>query len=185
VPRLTITHGPRAGELIEVDREVVIGRVGADVVIEDAELSRRHLLVRPAAGALELEDLGSTNGTFVDDRRIQGTTRVGNGARVRLGATTLEVSGVAPAPVTRLSRRPGDLDATRARDVRSDVTRARPSDRPASVTAAGPAGPQASFSPPLRRHGRGLASRSWVPVALSFGTVILTAVALVIYFAAR
>jgi hypothetical protein len=32
---------------------------------------------------------------------------------------------------------------------------------------------------------RGLASRSWVPVALSFGTVILTALALVIYFATR
>jgi hypothetical protein len=45
--------------------------------------------------------------------------------------------------------------------------------------------PVGEFHPPTRRRGRGLASRSWVPVVLSFGTVVLTAVALVIYFAAR
>ena len=39
------------------------------------------------------------------------------------------------------------------------------------------------FHPPERRKvQRGLASRSWVPVALSFGTVIIVAIALVIYF---
>jgi hypothetical protein len=42
-----------------------------------------------------------------------------------------------------------------------------------------------SFSPPKRRRSSGLASRSWVPVVLSFGTVVLVAIALVIYFAAR
>jgi hypothetical protein len=37
----------------------------------------------------------------------------------------------------------------------------------------------------VRRRRRGLASRSWIPVALSFGTVVLTAIALVAYFATR
>jgi hypothetical protein len=45
--------------------------------------------------------------------------------------------------------------------------------------------PLGDFQPPVRRRRRGLASRSWVPVALSFGTVIVVAIALVVYFAAR
>ncbi|MBV9803243.1 MAG: hypothetical protein JO130_08645 [Solirubrobacterales bacterium] len=40
----------------------------------------------------------------------------------------------------------------------------------------------APFHPPSQPRQRGLASRSWVPVALSFGTVIIVAIALVIYF---
>jgi hypothetical protein len=40
----------------------------------------------------------------------------------------------------------------------------------------------APFHPPTQRRQRGLASRSWVPVALSFGTVVIVAIALVIYF---
>lgn len=40
----------------------------------------------------------------------------------------------------------------------------------------------APFHPPSQQRQRGLASRSWVPVALSFGTVIIVAIALVIYF---
>jgi hypothetical protein len=42
--------------------------------------------------------------------------------------------------------------------------------------------PVGEFHPPTRRRQRGLASRSWVPVALSFGTALLVAIALVIYF---
>jgi hypothetical protein len=40
----------------------------------------------------------------------------------------------------------------------------------------------APFHPPHVNRQRGLASRSWLPVALSFGTVIVVAIALVIYF---
>ena len=46
-----------------------------------------------------------------------------------------------------------------------------------------PSQPIGEFRPPERQKvQRGLASRSWVPVALSFGTVIIVAIALVIYF---
>ena len=47
---------------------------------------------------------------------------------------------------------------------------------------SGPSQPIGEFHPPAARSQRGLASRSWVPVALSFGTALLVAIALVIYF---
>jgi hypothetical protein len=54
------------------------------------------------------------------------------------------------------------------------------------VSPPKPAQPLAPFTPPEKRSPqRGLASRSWVPVALSYGSVILTAIALVLYFALR
>jgi hypothetical protein len=49
-------------------------------------------------------------------------------------------------------------------------------------TQAQPTQPVAPFHPPTQPRQKGLASRSWLPVALSFGTVVIVAIALVIYF---
>jgi pSer/pThr/pTyr-binding forkhead associated (FHA) protein len=94
VATLYANTGPLAGKTIRLAAEVVFGRDGADVTIEDPELSRRHVAVRVLEQGVEVEDLGSTNGTFVDDRRIEAPTRVGGGALIRLGATTFELRGV-------------------------------------------------------------------------------------------
>jgi putative drug exporter of the RND superfamily len=91
MPALHLNSGPRAGERIELDRELIIGRHGADVIIDDATLSRRHLAVRPLADAIELEDLGSFNGTLLDGRPIHRPTLAGHGATVKLGETTFQV----------------------------------------------------------------------------------------------
>src|SRR5215210_2697918 len=88
---LVITSGQLEGRRIEVTQELVIGRENVDVEIDDAELSRRHFAVRPVAGGLEVEDLGSRNGTRVDGTRIDGPTRVKHGAVVTVGMTTLAV----------------------------------------------------------------------------------------------
>jgi len=238
VASLEIRSGPLTGRTIELKDEVVIGRENADLTIDDAEISRRHAVVRSVVGAVEVEDLGSSNGTFVDEQRIDAPTRVGGGAKIRLGATVLEVTGVLPVQATRVSEvadpqvtraRPivdpqvtkarsiVDPQVTRARaTVDPQVTRARPIAQPqtvdpgrapAEVAAAAsvpapstraPAAPAAApgsarnvslvvgeFVPPTARRSRGLASRSWVPTVLSFGTAVLTAIALVIYFAAQ
>ena len=159
MPSLLVISGPLAGEVIAVDRSLVLGRAETDVIIDDPELSRRHLQVSPEADLLLAEDLGSTNGTFVRERRIEGLTRLRHGDRLTLGATVLEVQGAAAAPVPA-----SESPAGRARD-----------DEVAGFDVA-----------PRRRGGSlGLASRSWVPVLLSFGAAILTALALVIYFAQR
>src|SRR5918994_6073807 len=91
---LRITDGPSAGERIEVEREIVVGREGDDLRIEDAELSRRHLALRPVENGVEVEDLGSLNGTFLDGRRLTVPVVVTATARLKLGTSqaSLEVS---------------------------------------------------------------------------------------------
>ena len=155
--RLRFVAGPLAGREVEVTGALVLGRQ-ADLVIDDPQVSRRHASVRPAGEALEIEDQGSRNGTWVNGARIGGATRLGPGDRVRLGDTTFEVEGP-----------PG----------RAAPTEASPQPVPP---------PALPFDPPAQRAPRGrpgVASRRLTPTLLSFGAVIVTAIALVWYFAAR
>jgi pSer/pThr/pTyr-binding forkhead associated (FHA) protein len=186
---LRVISGPLVGRQIDVEHVLTIGRHDADVVIDDPDLSRRHLEVRPDGDALIVEDLGSTNGTLVDGRRIDAPTHVGRGARIKLGSVVMEVEVVAAVQETRLSQRPRDVDATRVGDVPEPEAMPAPPARPepaAPAPAVAATGDTfGAFSPPSPHRGGGLASRSWIPVALSFGSAIATAIALVIYFAQR
>jgi len=66
--------------------EVTVGRGEEnDVVIPHSSVSRAHARLLKRNGAYELMDLNSTNGTFVDDRRLAGSQTLGNGTRVRFG----------------------------------------------------------------------------------------------------
>jgi hypothetical protein len=94
---LWVISGSRAGESVGVTGELIIGRENADLTVDDAEVSRRHVAVRLEGGQLEVEDLGSANGTFVDGSRIEGPVKVGGGAKIRVGRTEFEVRGVPPA----------------------------------------------------------------------------------------
>jgi hypothetical protein len=78
-------------------RPLTIGR-GADngLVLEDTRASRHHARIYGRQGALLLSDLGSTNGSWVNDRRIQEIA-LGEGDRIRIGDTTLVVESVDPA----------------------------------------------------------------------------------------
>jgi ABC transport system ATP-binding/permease protein len=185
--RLRVVSGPNAGQTVDVEEEIVIGREDTDLAIDDEEMSRRHAVVRRHANRLQVEDLGSTNGTFVDGTRIAEPTLLGGGAEIKVGTTVLVVEGVlpvsdssadiAPRNVTRVSQAipegaPAPLTATAA-----------PAPAPPAPAPAAPVQAVGDFRPPQRsRKQPGLASRSWVPVALSFGTVIIVAIALVIYF---
>jgi class 3 adenylate cyclase len=93
---LLLKGGPLAGQRVEVASELLVGRVDADVTIDDPLVSRRHALVRPAAGGLEIEDLGSMNGTWVNGERITGVRRLAGGDLVNIGTTSIEVE-VGPA----------------------------------------------------------------------------------------
>ena len=86
-----MTEGPLAGQRFAVDAQLVLGREGADVTIEDPLVSRRHALVRPAGSGLEIEDLGSLNGTWVNGERLAGTMRLAEGDVVRVGSAVLAV----------------------------------------------------------------------------------------------
>jgi class 3 adenylate cyclase len=91
-PELAVLDGSLAGTRIAVDRVLVVGRgEGSDLLIDDRELSRRHAAFRTDGSALEVEDLGSLNGTWVDGIRINERTRLASGSVVKLGATRIEV----------------------------------------------------------------------------------------------
>ena len=72
--------------------EITVGRSdGCDIVVDDPKMSRRHVLVRTtAAGTIEAIDLGSTNGTSLDGRRLQPNLAV----TVDMGATLTAASTV-------------------------------------------------------------------------------------------
>jgi hypothetical protein len=76
---------------VELGVEMAIGRQDGDLVLEDPEVSRRHAVLRRSGGSVIVEDLDSTNGTFVNGERIQGPISVGAGDQVRVGRTTLEI----------------------------------------------------------------------------------------------
>jgi FHA domain len=73
-------------EFVLSTEPVVIGRENAnDLVLKDPEMSRRHARITYQAGRYYVEDLGSTNGTFLNDQRIQGQTLLNHGDVIRLG----------------------------------------------------------------------------------------------------
>jgi predicted component of type VI protein secretion system len=97
---LKVTAGNASGQDIELEQELVIGRStpGAGSLGGDSEISRVHARVyRDASGQLTVEDLGSTNGTFVNGTRISSPTPLRPGDELRVGQTTLSVEGGAGA----------------------------------------------------------------------------------------
>src|SRR6266511_2551454 len=88
---LIFGSGPLAGHPLDVGSDLVLGRELADVVIDDPEVSRRHAVVRPVEDGLEIQDLGSLNGTWVNGRRIAAATRLAPGDRVTLGGCSFNV----------------------------------------------------------------------------------------------
>jgi pSer/pThr/pTyr-binding forkhead associated (FHA) protein len=95
VLRLTITAGLEAGTSVEVDSSrFVIGRGDdCDLVVDDEKVSRHHAaLERSADGVLTLSDLGSSNGTFVNARRITEPVTLHGGEHLRVGDTAIVFS---------------------------------------------------------------------------------------------
>src|SRR5437870_5045755 len=97
---LRIAQGDGTERTFELVSDVVLGRdTGADVVLIDpsAEVSRRHARIVIRGTEVVLEDLGSSNGTFVNGERLDEPYALRAGDKVTLGACTLEFVP-APAP---------------------------------------------------------------------------------------
>jgi hypothetical protein len=81
-----------AGERIEVDVAVTIGRsADCDLQVADTYLSSRHARLANDNGDLTIEDLGSTNGTYVNQELIQGRLLLEKGDIVQVGGVLFEV----------------------------------------------------------------------------------------------
>ena len=82
-----IEEHPLAGRVVRAADGATIGREGCDVLLADPEASRRHAILRAAGSGAAVEDLGSTNGTYVNGRRVDGTAPLSAGDRLRFGQT--------------------------------------------------------------------------------------------------
>jgi two-component system cell cycle response regulator len=86
-----VLAGPDTGLTRILDREeMVLGRAQVcDLVLGDSALSRRHCRIVRTVEGIAVEDLGSSNGTFVDGQPVQGRQLLGEGSRVRVGRHTV------------------------------------------------------------------------------------------------
>jgi len=87
-PRLIMRNGPQLNRVMILDQAVMtIGRLPSnDIIINDPEVSRHHCsLSGDASHGYKIEDLGSTNGTQINNQRIEGKKKLEHGDIVMLG----------------------------------------------------------------------------------------------------
>jgi serine phosphatase RsbU (regulator of sigma subunit) len=89
---LAVVAGERAGLRVELGaKPIVIGRVPpADLVIDDGQISRKHCRVSLVLDEVYVADLGSSNGTVINGKRIESTGLLPTGARLQIGEHVLE-----------------------------------------------------------------------------------------------
>jgi pSer/pThr/pTyr-binding forkhead associated (FHA) protein len=85
---------PMRGRRIPLADGITVGRGDCDVVVVDPEVSRRHAVIRDGPRGPAIHDLGSTNGTFVNDTRIAAPHELRDGDVVRLGNTVWHVTAL-------------------------------------------------------------------------------------------
>jgi hypothetical protein len=90
---LVVTHGPLTGTKITLgDQPILIGRADdSTLVLTDDFASSRHARLTNRSGQWYVEDLGSTNGTYLDQQRVQGPLLVAPGQPIRIGQTAMEL----------------------------------------------------------------------------------------------
>ena len=163
---------------------MTIGREEADITIEDQEISRHHAEVRPAGGGLEIEDMGSTNGTFVNETRVSSATPLQPGDTLRVGQVELQMEsspasgGTMVAGGTAISQSPPPASESPAdesetqgwqpapespADVETQAWEPAPSGPSASEPAAGHTPPPAAYTPPPAAYTPPPAQQPYTP----------------------
>lgn len=162
---LRMRDGPLAGERFEVAGEVVLGRMNADITIEDPLISRRHAVVRTADSSLEIEDLGSLNGTVVNSEKLEGPRRLQPGDVIMVGATTIEVEGEPlGASRTVVAPTPRVAATTGTPPVEASEAVAPPAELPEEREVAGP--------PPVPAEPRAAEADELRPVTALFADIV-------------
>lgn len=97
-------HGPGTGQLLPVgEGALILGRSSScDLRLPHASISRRHARLTRRGERLFLEDLGSQNGTFLDDERLAGPRELLVGQRIHIGPAVLRLR--VPGGSTRAER---------------------------------------------------------------------------------
>jgi len=147
--RLIVRRGPQPNQSYELNKDIVtLGRdITNDIVINDAEISRRHARLTFQGGKYVLEDLGSTNGTFVNGQRLAGPRVLKAGEVVSFGEQIIlvfEVTNV-DAGATVVSPRAAAIPS-------ASRPPTPPPPAPAEYAGSVPASPLAAAEPPRKTN---------------------------------
>jgi len=93
VIRISISEEGKPPRVLTFERPAVtIGRrEGNDLRLQTAGISSMHCKISRVGNGYQLEDLGSTNGTYLDQQRVQGPLLVNPGQPIRIGQTAMEL----------------------------------------------------------------------------------------------
>jgi two-component system NtrC family sensor kinase len=90
VPKLQVLQGPDQGNIFELTSDTaLIGRRSKSIDLSDHTVSRRHAELREHRGTWEITDLGSSNGTYVDGERVDGTSPLKHNVQIKVGGTVM------------------------------------------------------------------------------------------------
>ena len=84
---LTLNGAVVGNHFIEKSRVTIGRRSSNDICIDDVGVSKEHAVIQTVGNDHIFEDLGSTNGTYVNGTPIKGHQRIRRGDRIRLGST--------------------------------------------------------------------------------------------------
>src|SRR3954453_1544412 len=104
--QIVVVEGPDAGKEFELAASGTIGRHEGEIALNDPEVSRRHASLAFDGSAVTVADLGSSNGTFVNDERLAGARQLEPGDKLRVGTTVFEVRLAAEDDATRVRSAP-------------------------------------------------------------------------------
>ena len=92
LPRELVLHDEGGRRTVPLKDSLTVGRAATcDLVVRDTYVSNVHARIFSRDGSWWLEDLGSTNGTYVNRSRVSVPTAIGPGDQVRMGKATLEL----------------------------------------------------------------------------------------------
>ena len=142
--RLVMGQGPQPGQTFMLDRDVLtLGRDPSNsIAINEPQVSRQHARITRQGAMMVIEDLGSTNGTYINGMRLTGPYALNNGDAIGLGeVVTLTVSAETAATTEAMAGQPAPAQPP------SYAPAQPPSYAPAQPPSYAPAQPP-SYAPP-------------------------------------
>lgn len=131
---MEVVEGPDAGKTASLAGTIEIGRdPAAGLLLHDDQVSRRHARISAQSGGAVVEDLGSSNGTFVKHNEVHAPTRITPGDELLIGVSVIQLRNPAqiavqpsavravPPALAVAERRPTFLDPPEDKALRSPV----------------------------------------------------------------
>ena len=201
--RIFVELQPMEGREHVLEAGQTIGREGCDVMVPDPDVSRRHAMIHGVDEGLGVEDLGSTNGTFVNGERVTGITGLEPGDKLRFGntvwryeerAAATRIASVQEGTVLQTAAEPEPAEPEpevkaapmSTASKRGDVPAPTPEPVPSAIRPMVPAtGTPAPFQVATAGTRRGSAARRVEATIIAYAIVLATAVAVIVYLAQR